>query len=141
MALSEFNFKRPVAYYETDAMGVVHHSNFVRMFEDARVAWLRERGVDKSHQPHADVVFAVVDLTCQYMKPLRFGDFVKVRMQVQGEGAKVRFRYAIYKGDEMEISCMGTTLHVAIDKNFKISKPPTALVSILKEEQWTETWP
>jgi acyl-CoA thioester hydrolase len=137
----EFSYTRPVAYYETDAMGVVHHSNFIRMFEDARVAWLRERGIDKVHAPHSDVVFAVVDASCQYMKPLRFGDFVKVRMQVQGEGAKVRFRYAVYKNEEKDAASLGSTLHVAIDKNFKITKPPSALASILKEEKWTETWP
>ncbi len=141
MALKEFVYKRPVAYYETDAMGVVHHSNFVRMFEDARVAWLRERRVERAHAPHSDVVFAVVDLKCQYMKPLRFGDFLNVRMQVQGDGAKVRFRYAIYKNEETETACVGTTLHVAVDKNFKISKPPTEVVMVLKEEEWTETWP
>ncbi|OQW50883.1 MAG: hypothetical protein A4S09_11190 [Proteobacteria bacterium SG_bin7] len=140
MAHKEFTYTRPIAYYETDAMGVVHHSNFIRMFEDARVAWLRERGVAQTHAPYSDVVYAVVDATCQYLKPLRFGDFAKVRMQAQGEGAKVRFRYAIYKNDS-ELSCTGTTLHVAIDKNFRITKPPTELVSVLKEEHWTEIWP
>lgn len=141
MGLKEFVYTRSVSYYETDAMGVVHHSNFVRLFEDARVAWLRERRVDHAHAPHADVVFAVVDLTCRYLKPLRFGDFVKVRLQVQGEGVKLRFRYAIYKNEETETACTGTTLHVAVDKNFKISKPPSELISVLKEEKWTETWP
>ncbi len=141
MRLKEFIYERPVAYYETDAMGVVHHSNFIRLFEDARVAWLRERGLDKVHAPHSDVVFAVVDAQCQYMKPLKFGDSAQVRVQVQGEGAKVKFRYAVYRNEEKDPASTGCTLHVAVDKNFRITKPPAALVSVLKEEAWTEIWP
>ena len=34
-----------VAFYETDAMGIVHHSNYVRFFEHARVSWLEQYGV------------------------------------------------------------------------------------------------
>lgn len=141
MALKEFNYARPIAYYETDAMGVVHHSNFIRLFEDARVAWLRERGLDRIHTPHGDAVFAVVDAQCKYMKPLRFGDFARVRVQVAGDGAKIKFRYAIYKNDETEPASLGSTLHVSIDKSFRISKPPAELAGVLKEEAWTETWP
>lgn len=141
MGLKEFSFSRPVAYYETDAMGVVHHSNFIRIFEDARVAWLRDRGLDKLHAPYSETVFAVVDAHCRYLKPLRFGDFARVRVQVAVEGIKIKFRYAIYNGDDKEPATLGSTLHVAIDKDFKLSRPPDQLAELLKEEAWTETWP
>ena len=140
-----FEYHRPVSYYETDAMGVVHHSNYLRIFEDARVAWLRAKGLTKTHQPHSDVVYAVVDVQCKFRRPLRFGDEIRVKIQVKQALAKFMFRYAIYKNtdkvEDEKVVCMGHTLHVAIDQKFKITKPPTELLEIIKEESWTEIWP
>ena len=31
-----FSTSFPVRYYETDQMGIVHHSNYIRFFENAR---------------------------------------------------------------------------------------------------------
>ena len=39
-------YKREVNYYETDRMGIVHHSNYIRYFEEARIFMLREKGLD-----------------------------------------------------------------------------------------------
>jgi acyl-CoA thioester hydrolase len=36
-----------VGFCETDAMGIVHHSNYLRFFENARVVWLETH--DKSY--------------------------------------------------------------------------------------------
>ena len=33
-----------VRYYETDCMGIVHHSNYIRFYEVARTEMLREFG-------------------------------------------------------------------------------------------------
>ena len=40
-----------VPFYETDAMGIVHHSNYVRYLELARIQWL-----DEHDQPYRDVL-------------------------------------------------------------------------------------
>ena len=37
-------YTRPIQYYETDRMGVVHHSNYIRWMEEARVAYLAQLG-------------------------------------------------------------------------------------------------
>ena len=39
------NFERRINYYETDRMGIVHHSNYIRYLEEARSFWLREIGI------------------------------------------------------------------------------------------------
>ncbi len=35
-----FIYERKINYYETDRMGVVHHSNYIRYLEEARTEWL-----------------------------------------------------------------------------------------------------
>ena len=37
-------YKHLVQYYETDQMGIVHHSNYIRWFEEARSYILEENG-------------------------------------------------------------------------------------------------
>ena len=37
-------YEHKVQYYETDKMDCVHHSNYIRWFEEARIHLMRERG-------------------------------------------------------------------------------------------------
>ena len=37
-------YQHTVQYYETDKMGIVHHSNYIRWMEEARVAYLAQLG-------------------------------------------------------------------------------------------------
>ena len=40
-----FSYTRKINYYETDKMGVVHHSNYIRFLEEARCRWLEELNI------------------------------------------------------------------------------------------------
>lgn len=44
-----YNYERQVKYYETDKMGVVHHSNYIRWFEEARVEFMRDNDISYRH--------------------------------------------------------------------------------------------
>ena len=46
----DFIYKREINYYETDKMGIVHHSNYIRFLEEARCRWLKEIGVSMELQ-------------------------------------------------------------------------------------------
>ena len=70
--------RHTVAFYETDAMGIVHHSNQVRFLELARIAWLEE--YDRPYQEYLKegFHFAVTRVEVDYLAPLRFGDSVEI---------------------------------------------------------------
>ena len=38
-------YERSVFYYETDKMAIVHHSNYIRIFDEARVDYLQQAGI------------------------------------------------------------------------------------------------
>jgi len=54
----EFIYERKINYYETDRMGVVHHSNYIRYLEEARTEWLEVLNMPfdllekNKHSPH-----------------------------------------------------------------------------------------
>jgi YbgC/YbaW family acyl-CoA thioester hydrolase len=67
-----------VPFYETDAMGLVHHANYVRFFELARIRWM-----DEHHRPYREYVaeglhFATTRVEVDYLRGLRFDDEVEI---------------------------------------------------------------
>src|SRR4051812_36843477 len=105
---------RRVAFCETDAMGVVHHSNYIRFFEESRVAWMRERGLMALHVPEGQLTFAVLGVDCQYRKPLRFDEPFSVWVEGRLEGIRIVFRYAIWNDRCGEWCATGRTELVAL---------------------------
>lgn len=137
-----FFYHRRVAYVDTDAMGVVHHSNFLRYFEEARVAWLRARGLQAYHAPRYDLVLAVLESGCQHFKSVFFDDELILKMQIRRERLKIRFAYAIYCPERTDAAvASGYTLHVPLTQQLQVRRLPAPLVDVLEKEAWTETWP
>ena len=64
-----------VQYYETDGMGIVHHSNYIRWFEEARVGLLEQLGFGYDRIEAEGFSSPVLEVTCQYKTMARFGDY------------------------------------------------------------------
>ena len=137
-----FTYLRRVAFSDTDAMGVVHHANYLRFCEEARVAWMRENGLSVVHYPQTEDVLAVLHYQVWHLKPATFEDQIKVSLQVRRQGLKIHFQYAIYKlkGDEEIRIAEAETLHIPVDGNLKPVRPAQAMLKQLEKEQWIETW-
>lgn len=107
-----------VRYYETDAMGVVHHSNYVRYFETARTEFLRAVGQDYK-QMEADGIYCILrQLECKYIAPARFNDELYVRVWIsQMTPTRLYYRYEIISGGGKRI-CEGETEHVFVNTSF-----------------------
>lgn len=133
-----FKFQKRVSYFETDAMGVVHHSNFLRYFEDARVAWLRERKLNHLHAQKDGIVFAVIESQVRHFKPAFFDELLEIRLQAKLEGAKIRFKYFVYNENVSYQIVSGMTLHISLGNDLKSRKPPQQIVEVLRREPWTE---
>ena len=118
-------------------MGVVHHANYLHYLEEARVAWMRERGLAHTHFPKSDKVLALLRYQVWHLRPCTFDDLVRVELQVRRQGLKVHFQYAIYKGDERITEA--ETLHIPVDKELKPARPSQELLAMLEKEPWTET--
>lgn len=138
---SSFTFKRRVAFADTDAMGVVHHMNYLRYFEEARVAWLRELRLDHEHYPKAPLCLAVLETVCRHRAPARFEDELLVHMQVRRERLKIVIQYAIVRADQPDDAiALGQTKLVGVDKELRPVRMPDAFAAQLEKEKWTETW-
>lgn len=132
-----FEYQRIVHVYETDLMGIVHHSNYLRFCEEARVQWcINKKVLDASNR----TVFGltVVETRVRHLSPARYADQIQIFVQAKAQQARVIFQYILKVGDK-EVARVETT-HCRLDENFKVLRLEKKMTDILKEEIWTETW-
>lgn len=127
-----------VQFYETDLMGIVHHSNYLRFFEEARVDWAHRQGFIDYQKPKSASHFAVLETRVRHLKPAFFGDLLKIEIRGRQDGAKFIFQYRLWRDKEWLASA--ETTHVALDEKLKPMRLPKDLCEKLEKEIWKETW-
>ena len=61
-----FSYTRKINYYETDKMGVVHHSNYIRFLEEARCRWLEELNISMEKLEELGYTIPTLEVNCNY---------------------------------------------------------------------------
>ena len=131
-------YKHRVQYYETDEMGIVHHSNYLRFCEEARVDWAHSLGLLDYQKKGSAALFAVYETRVRHVKPALFGDEIEIQLQARTEGVRIFLQYRLQARGE--ILALAETVHVPLDEKLKLMRLPRAMTEILEKELWTETW-
>ena len=76
--MGKFEHFLDVRYYETDQMGIVHHSNYIRYFECGRMAMLEEVGLPMHKIEESGVMLPIISVECRYKYPAKLGDRLKI---------------------------------------------------------------
>ncbi|MFN7454619.1 MAG: acyl-CoA thioesterase [Pseudobdellovibrionaceae bacterium] len=133
-----FEVQHRVQFYETDLMGIVHHSNYLRFCEEARVAWAHAQALLDYQTPGSAHTLAVLGTQVRHLKPLKFGDVVRIQVQAQRKGIRIIFEYRLLRGDVLVAEAR--TEHAALNTELKPIKLPLDMQTILEKETWIETW-
>jgi acyl-CoA thioester hydrolase len=108
-----------VQYYETDKMGITHHSNYIRWMEEARVDFLSQIGWEFAKLESMGIVSPVLGVTCDYKYPTRFSEKVSISVSVREfKGVKLFLGYEM-KNEEGRLVCSGTTSHAFLNTEGK----------------------
>ena len=107
--------KIKVRYNETDQMGIVHHSNYLKFFELARIEWLDKLNMPYQKIEDNNIILPVVKCELKFIKPLIFGDifFIKVFCSKKPTST-IEFSYQIFN-DNNEITTQGKTTLAFLD--------------------------
>lgn len=109
-----YDFPWKVSYYETDAMQVVHHSNYIRWMESARCAYLEWAGYSYRSLEASGVSSPVLGVEAEFLKPAVFADEVTVSVSMTDyDGLRFSFLYRITR--DGELLCKGKTRHCFTD--------------------------
>lgn len=99
-------------YYETDQMAIVHHSNYIRWFEEARVDWMAQIGLDFREIERRGIVVPVVGVSCKYKKMTHFGEDVAITSKLtKFNGISFCFTYEVREAESGELRATGESEH------------------------------
>ena len=118
--MEQQTYKHLAQYYETDQMKIVHHSNYIRWFEEAR-GWLLERagfGYDKMEE--TGIIIPVLEVNCQYKSMVRYNDEVEIIPHlVKFNGIKMTVTYEVKDVNTGELRSVGQTVHCFLNREYK----------------------
>ena len=129
-----FDWPVQVYYEDTDAGGVVYHSQYLNFMERARTEFLRNIGfVQTALKDEQGILFVVRDIQIRFRKPAKFDDALKVQTKLLNTGRSLlEFEQNIYRGDEhliaakVEVVCIGA-------ESFKPVSIPQNMMSKLEK--------
>ena len=99
-----------VQYYETDKMGLTHHSNYIRWMEEARVAWLEELGFGFDKLEEMGITSPILSVNCKYKNGSTFGDSIEIETKVKKyDSIKITISYVMTKVGNGEMVAIGET--------------------------------
>lgn len=109
-----------VQYYETDQMGITHHSNYIRWMEEARVDYLARHGWHLNRLEKEGVVSPVTAVEANYKNTTTFADQVEIRVSVaRCSGVRLKLQYEMSKTDGTPVFS-GRSEHCFLDPDGKI---------------------
>lgn len=113
-------YARKVNYYETDQMGIVHHSNYIRYFEEARLDMMEKMELAYDKMEEMGIIMPVTFVDCKYLVPLRFGQEMVIKSQlIKYDGIKCEIAYEIYQKGSDKICTTGRSGHCFLDRELK----------------------
>ena len=103
---------RRVHYYDTEQMPNVHHSNYIRWFEEARLDLMEQLGISYAGMEKDGILIPVVDVSCNYLQSVRYGDTVAITVTLtKFTGVRMEFSYEVRFTEDGRLASKGTSSH------------------------------
>ena len=126
-----FFFPVRIYYEDTDAGGIVYHSNYLNFCERARTDWLRTIDIGRERlQNEFDIMFVVRRATIEWKRPAKLDDLLLIETRLQAIG-KVRMTLIqTVRRDEVVLAIVEVEV-VAVNSQFVPTLLPETLIGLL----------
>lgn len=123
-------FERGINYYELDGMNVVHHSNYIRYMEEARIYLLDKIGLPYKKIEDNGIMIPVLEVNYKYKNPAKFGDIIVVKVKIsEFDGIRLKIKYEIINKENGKLLGNGETKHCFTNSNMR----PISLKKVNKD--------
>ena len=115
-----FTFERKINYYETDRMGIVHHSNYIRYLEEARCDMLDYAKMPYLAYEKNGVMIPVLGINIDFKMHVTFNDVIIIKPFVKSfNGVRLTMGYNVTDKNTGNVVLVGETKHCFTDTNLK----------------------
>ena len=127
-----FSHTLRVRYHESDQMGIVHHSQYVRYLETARIEWLRHLGFSYRDMETSGALLVVAQLDIKYRAPARFDDVLDIGVVLTRLTAiRIVLDYVITRPADEAVIAKGSTTLASVDTEGQLKVMPESVRSLL----------
>jgi acyl-CoA thioester hydrolase len=124
-----------VIYADTDAMGIVYHTNYIKWFEIGRAELLRSIGVVYAEVEQQGYNLPLTEAYCHYLLPAKYDQIVIVETDIEYlKRASMKFIYTIWDEDKEKILVEGYTVHACTNNLGKIVRIPSFIIKKIEEQ-------
>jgi acyl-CoA thioester hydrolase len=115
-----------VIYADTDAMGIVYHTNYIRWFEIGRTELLRDMGILSSDAELVGFNLPLTQVYCHYHLPAHYDELVVVETEIAYlKRVSMKFTYRIWDENRSNLLTEGYTVHACTDRSGGIARIPS----------------
>lgn len=101
-----------VHYYETDKMGITHHSNYIRWMEEARVDYLEKIGWGYDKLEELGIGSPVIGIKCEYKNSTKFNENIEIEVKIKEyKGVRMTILYEMRNKETDQIVLIGESKH------------------------------
>lgn len=113
-------YEHHVKYYETDQMRIVHHSNYIRWMEEARMDMMEQMGFSYKQMEEMEIISPVLSVQCEYKSMVHFSDTVVIEARVEYyNGIKLKVGYRMTDKETGELRTVASSEHCFLDRSGK----------------------
>ncbi len=110
-------YEHNAKYYETDQMGIIHHSNYIRWMEEARLDLMEQIGLSYKQMEEMEIISPVLTISCEYHSMVHFADTVIIEPKiVKYNGIKLELEYRITDKVTGELRATGKSSHCFLNR-------------------------
>ena len=111
-------YEHKAEYYETDQMGIIHHSNYIRWYESARIYFMDNLGISYKKMEEKGIISPVLSVSSEYKNMVYFDDVVLVNVKIKKyNGIRLELEYTVKNKKTGEIINTGSSKHCFLMNN------------------------
>ena len=130
----EHSFSFRVKYSDTDKMGTVHHSNYVKYYETARWELFRSLGISYKSIENAGFMLPVVRMNFKFIKTIQYDELLTVKTTIKAiKGVRIWFAYQLYNTNKELINEAETELAFVNKNNWKPCAAPEFVLDAIEK--------
>jgi len=124
-----------VIYADTDAMGIVYHTNYIKWFEIGRTELLRSVGIVYAEMEAQGYNLPLTEAYCNYLSPAKYDQIIVVETELEYlKRASMKFVYTIWDEDRQKALVEGYTIHACTNNLGKIVRIPSFILEKVNEQ-------
>lgn len=110
-------YEHRARYYETDQMGIIHHSNYIKWMEEARMDMMDQIGLDYKQMESMEIISPVLSVSVNYHSMVHFDDVVVIETKlVKYNGVKMEVEYRMTDKETGELRTTATSSHCFLNR-------------------------